>query len=417
MNMQEYNISTNNFEQCIKCTVCTVYCPVVPVNPNYPGPTQAGPDGERLRLKRGDFFDESLKYCLNCKRCEVACPSNVKIGDIIQLARIKYSKHKPSLRDMMLANTDLVGTLSTKVAPIVNATLGLKPVKLAMDATLKIDHHRTFPKYASQTFESWFKKHAAAKQDAFAHHVSFFHGCYINYNYPQLGKDVVAVMNALGYGVHLLEKEKCCGVALISNGLIDQARNHAKVNVESFRRSVLEEDRPVIAASSTCTFTVRDEYPHLLGVDNSDVRDSIELVPRFIYRLIDEGKVKLKFRDDVHLSVAYHTPCHMQKLGWAIYSTDLIRMIPGVKLTILDSQCCGIAGTYGFKKENYGTSQGIGASLFRQIEEVGADYVATDCETCKWQIEMSTPAKVMHPISLLARSLDLEATARLNGKA
>lgn len=91
-NLQDKNISANNFEQCIKCTVCTVYCPVVPVNPNYPGPKQAGPDGERLRLKRGEFFDEALKYCLNCKRCEVACPSNVKIGDIIQSARIKYSK-------------------------------------------------------------------------------------------------------------------------------------------------------------------------------------------------------------------------------------------------------------------------------------------------------------------------------------
>ena len=98
MNMQQNNISENNFEQCIKCTVCTVYCPVIPVNPEYPGPKQAGPDEERLRLKRGEYFDEALKYCLNCKRCEVACPSNVKIGDIIQLARIKYSKKKPALR-------------------------------------------------------------------------------------------------------------------------------------------------------------------------------------------------------------------------------------------------------------------------------------------------------------------------------
>ena len=89
MNLQQYNLSENNFEQCIKCTVCTVYCPVIPVNPKYPGPKQAGPDGERFRLKASDYFDPSLKYCLNCKRCEVACPSGVRIGDIIQAARIK----------------------------------------------------------------------------------------------------------------------------------------------------------------------------------------------------------------------------------------------------------------------------------------------------------------------------------------
>ena len=57
---------------------------------------------------------------------------------------------------------------------------------------------------------------------------------------------------------------------------------------------------------------------------------------------------------------------------------------------MLDSQCCGIAGTYGFKKENYETSQAIGSPLFRQIEESGIDLVISDCETCKWQIEMST---------------------------
>lgn len=414
MNLQQYNISENNFEQCIKCTVCTVYCPVVPVNPNYPGPKHAGPDGERLRLKDPEFFDKSLKYCLNCKRCEVACPSGVRIGDIIQSARIKYSHSKPKLRDMMLANTDIVGTLSTPFAPIVNFALGLKPVKLAMDAVLKIDHHRTFPKYASQTFESWYRKNAQASQDQYKHHVSFFHGCYANYNYPQLGRDLVAVMNAVGYGVHLLTKEKCCGVALISNGLIGQATSQGKHNIDAIRESVVYKGMPVIGTSSTCTFTLRDEYPHLLHIDNSDVRDSIELATRFLFRLLDQEKIKLVFKKDYKKRIAYHTPCHMQKLGWEVYSTSLIRMIPGVDFVMLDSQCCGIAGTYGFKKENYQTSQGIGSSLFKQIEDAHVDYVATDCETCKWQIEMSTPAKVMHPISILAEALDLEATQKLN---
>lgn len=411
---QLHTLSDNNFEQCTKCTVCTVYCPVTPVNPLYPGPKQAGPDGERYRLKQPDFYSEALKYCLNCKRCEVACPSNVKIGDIIQLARIKYSTHSPKLRDRMLANTDFMGTVATAVAPIVNFTLGMKPVKLIMDATLKIDAHRAFPKYASQTFESWYRKHAAGEQKQYDKQISFFHGCYINYNYPQLGKDFVHVLNALGYGVDMLEKEKCCGVALISNGLIDQARKQAEVNMASVRKSVAE-GRPVVGCSSTCVFTMRDEYPHLLGVDNADVRDHIDLATRFICRLVEEGKVKLVFRSDLPTQrVAYHTPCHMEKLGWAYYSISLLKMIPHVALTVLDSQCCGIAGTYGFKKENYETSQGIGANLFKQILEANPDVVATDCETCKWQIEMSTPAHVKHPVSILAEALDLEATKAAN---
>ena len=405
MNLQQHNISDNNFEQCIKCTICTVYCPVAAVNPNYPGPKLAGPDGERLRLKKFNFYDESLKYCINCKRCEVACPSNVKIGDIIQAARIKYSKKQPKLRDYILANTDLVGTLSTPFAPIVNTTLGLKPVKAILDGVMKIDHRRTFPKYAFGTFESWYKK-VAEKQAAYPSQVSYFHGCYVNYNNPQLGKDLIKVMNAFSIGVQLLEKEKCCGVALISNGLIKQAQKQARTNINSIRKSVLEKKMPVIATSSTCTFTIRDEYPHLLDIDNADVREDVELATRYIYRLLSQKKTKLNFKTGQKIKVAYHTPCHMEKLGWAYYSIELLKLIPNIELTILDSQCCGIAGTYGFKKENYKTSQDIGEPLFKQIEALDIDYVVTDCETCKWQIEMSTSKRCEHPISILANALE-----------
>lgn len=410
---EPFNISDNNFEQCVKCTVCTVYCPVLEVNPDYPGPKQSGPDGERLRLKDPNFFDESLKLCLNCKRCEVACPHGVKIGDIIQMARIKHSKKKPKVRDMILANTDIVGTLASTFAPLVNPIIALKPVRRVMDGVLKIDHHRIFPKYSGMRFETWYHKHAEKKQADFKKHISYFHGCYVNYNYPQLGKDLIKIMNAAGYGVHLLEKEKCCGVALISNGLIKQATKQAKHNVEAFKKSILEQNMPVISTSSTCIFTIRDEYPHLLGVKNEEIRDQSELATRFLFRLIDSGKLKLVFKDSYKKRIAYHTPCHMEKLGWSIYSTALLRMIPSIDFLSLESRCCGIAGTYGFKKENYETSQAVGQQLFNSIENSNIDFVATDCETCKWQIEMSTTKKVEHPISILAQALDVEATRKL----
>ena len=403
----------NNFEQCIKCTICTVYCPVTPVRPEYPGPKQAGPDGERLRLKNKYFFDEALKYCLNCKRCDVACPSGVKISDIIQEARIEFSTHGPKLRDRMLASTDFMGTLASPFAPIVNATLPLKPVKAILDGVLGIDHRRTFPKYSGTKFESWFKKNAAGKQAAFKNQIAYFHGCYVNYNYPQLGKDFVTVMNALGYGVNLLDGEKCCGVAMIVNGLTEGAKKHAKHNVKVLQMAV-DKDMKVLTTSSTCVLTMRDEYKDLLKIDNSGVRDSLLLATKFIYSLIDSGKVKLAFKKDYKARIAYHTPCHLEKLGWGIFSTSLLKMIPGVEFTMLDSNCCGISGTYGFKKENYEVSQAIGKPLFDQIGRVAPDFVACDCETCKWQIEMSTGFTVKNPISVLAEALDLEATTKLN---
>jgi glycerol-3-phosphate dehydrogenase subunit C len=203
---------------------------------------------------------------------------------------------------------------------------------------------------------------------------------------------------------------------MISNGLWNSARRHAEHNVKAFTKAV-DAGMPVVGASSTCMFTMRDEYPDVLDVVNSAVRDSLTMVEKFIFELIDSGKVKLVFKEDYRARIAYHVPCHMEKLGWGLFTKALVGMIPGVALTVLDSNCCGMAGTYGFKKENYEYSQEIGRPLFEQIKSLAPDYVCCECETCKWQIEMSTGYTVLNPIVILAEALDLEATAAANGVA
>ena len=191
---------------------------------------------------------------------------------------------------------------------------------------------------------------------------------------------------------------------MIANGMSSQAARNAAVNLGALRKAT-GRGLPVIATSSTCTFTIRDEYPALLGLDNGDVRENLLLATRFILERIDEG-AHLRFKPDFHLKIAYHVPCHLEKLGWGIFSERLLRMIPGVECTLLDSACCGMAGTYGFKKEYYAYSQEIGRPLFEQIRREAPDAVACDCETCKWQIEMSTGYPVLHPVSILAAALE-----------
>ena len=344
--MQEKNISAHNFEQCQKCAICTTVCPILANNELYPGPKQAGPDGERYRLKNPIFYQDTLKYCLNCKRCEVACPSGVEIGDIIQSAKLEMGKRHHVLRDTMLASTDLMGSVATPIAPLVNATLALKPVKAVMDAVIGVHKGRTLPKYSHVTFEKWFRKNAAH-------------------------------------------------------------------NIGVFSKAVAKGNK-VLTVSTSCTLTIRDEYPHLLGVDNSEVRDNIQLVEKFLYQQLSSGRIKLVWKEGYKARAAYHAPCHQEKLGWANFTIELLRMIPGLELTVLDSHCCGIAGTYGFKKENYEVSQKVGKPLFDNIAAVNPDFVACECETCKWQIEMSSGYEVKNPVSILAEALDLEATAKAN---
>ena len=411
--MQEKNISTFDFEQCMKCSICDSACPMKASNPLYPGPKQAGPDGERYRLKSPEFFDYALKYCLNCKRCEVACPSGVKVADLIAAAKLKYGKSTRPIRDFSLASTDLVGSIASPFAPIVNPLLASKPVSGVMDALMGVDKRRTFPKYSRCKFEDWFRKEAPS-QEGFTRRVSYFHGCYVNYNFPQLGKDFVELMNACGYGVRLLDGEKCCGVALLAGGFKEKAGRNAKANLECARRAVASGSEAVLATSSSCIFTMRDEYPNLLGIANEDILDSLKLATGFLFDKVESGEVRLAFKEGLKMHYAYHTACHMQRLGWYPYSIGLLKMVPGLELDILPQECCGIAGTFGFKKENYDYSQAIGSKLFASIRESGASAVVTDCETCKWQIEMSAGVPVVNPISLLVECLDIRKTKELN---
>ncbi|MBR3076031.1 MAG: anaerobic glycerol-3-phosphate dehydrogenase subunit C [Bacteroidales bacterium] len=411
--MQETNISAKNFEQCQKCSLCETVCPVMANNPKYAGPKRSGPDGERYRLKNGIFFEDSLKYCLNCKRCEVACPSGVRIADLIQQARIDYGRKAPKLRDLMLASTDQVGPLASAFAPIANPILALSPVKTLMDITLGVDKRRSLPKYSPETFVHWYKKNAADKQDRFSKQISYFHGCYANYNFPRLAQDFVAVMNAFGYGVRLLDRERCCGVAKIANGMIPAAVRDARINMEAFRESV-KAGRDIVTVSTTCTLTLIEEYPELLKVDNADVKDHIFLVEQLLYKGIASGALKPVWKEGWKARAAYHCPCHQERLGWGIFTTELLKMIPGMELVELESNCCGIAGTYGFKKENFKVSQMIGRPLFENIAAVAPEFVACECETCKWQIEMSTGVPVKNPVSILADALDLAKTAEAN---
>ncbi len=393
------------FDQCIKCTVCTVYCPVAKANPDFPGPKQCGPDGERLRIKSPEFYDDMLKHCTNCKRCETACPSGVRIGDIIAVARGKFGKRpmNPKLvRDYVLSHTDLFGSLATPLAPIVNAATKLPLVKKIMHKTIGVHEHKSLPKYSHGTFRNWFKNNVS-DQSIYPRAVSYFHGCYVNYNHPQLGKDFIRVMNAMNIGVRLLEKEKCCGVAMIANGFHDKAKKNAEFNVVHLKQAIEQNSIALLSTSSTCSFTLQEEYPHVLGVDNERVVDKIKYVTRFLLKEFMSGN--LPVMKPLNKKIVYHTPCHLERSGGTVFTIEMLRMIPGLEVVVLDSECCGLAGTYGFKEENYDVSMKIGDDLFSKIRRSNADYAITDCETCKWQIEENTQLECIHPVSLLAEAL------------
>ena len=402
-----HQFENTSFDHCLKCTICTAYCPVARVTHLYPGPKQSGPDAERLRIKNPGLVDESLIYCLNCKRCELVCPHGVQVASIIAAAKTRYVKHHfftlRVLRNWVVARTDFLGFWGTHFTFLINTVMAFPPVRIGMQMVLAIPRQRKFPTYQPVSFQRWFAKHLALGQKKFTKHVVYFHGCAVNYQEHGLGKDMVKVLNAFGYGV-ILSKEKCCGVPLIANGYVGSARKNARHNIAALTNAMREPGMNIVSASSSCSYAIRNEYDEFLGLDNSAIKENISYITRFLYEEIDRGNMPaLK---PVRLKIAYHAPCHLERAGGTIFTVDLLKRIPGLEAHFMHSECCGISGTYGFKTENYKISQAIGAELFARIRAIDPDYVVTDCETCKWQIEMSTKYKVLHPITLLAMSLE-----------
>ena len=390
-----------SFDHCIKCTVCTIYCPVSQATHLFPGPKQSGPDSERLRIKNPELVDASLKYCTNCKRCEIACPSDVKIAEIIQNAKWNYLKinwFRP--RDWFMSRTDFVGGIATRLSLLTNFVLKLRVVRVFMYLILRIPYRRTFPSYESSAFERVFRKEIAPAQKDYEKRVVYFHGCFVNYNNHALGRDFVKVMNAMNYGVEIM-KEKCCGVPLIANGYIEKARKNAVYNINSLQSA--EEGKRIVTTSSSCAFALKYEYSSFLELDNSKILERTDHATRFISEEFISGNIPKMKR--LGIRAAYHSPCHLERMGGVMHTLNVLRMIPGLDLVVLNSECCGIAGTYGFKNENYAISQGVGSRLFAMIDHADPEFVITDCETCKMQIEMNTNYKVLHPVTVIAMAL------------
>ncbi len=395
------DLENTSFDCCLKCTICTAYCPVARATSLYPGPKYSGPDSERLRIKSPLLADQSLAFCNNCKRCETVCPSGVRITDFIYRAKNTRLEKKHKVRDYFLTHPDTIGRPATRMAPLINRFLNLKLTKLLLSVFFNIARDMPLPVFDRGTFAAAYKKQAR-QQLAFPRKATYFHGCYVNYYDHALGKDVIFVLNAMGIGV-LAPRQKCCGVPLIAAGNFSKVRKNAEYNIDRLRRTVKDADMKIVFSSSSCAMTVKHDYPRLLSMDTATIDDRLEFITRFLHREFKNNNIPPMGR--VNLTAAYHSPCHLDRTGGVIHTIAVLKAIPGLRLVLLHSECCGIAGTYGFKKENEAVSRAIGSRLFEQIKEVNPDIVITDCETCKWQIETNTGYRVRHPVSVLAEAI------------
>ena len=140
------------------------------------------------------------------------------------------------------------------------------------------------------------------------------------------------VLNAMNIGV-LTVPEKCCGVPLIANGYVKKARKNAIYNLNSLSAQLKDSDIKIVTTSSSCNLALKHEYPNLLELDNSSIVNHLNFITRFIFTEFVNGNVpRMK---PVSLRAAYHSPCHLERMGGVVYTINLLKLIPGLDLTYI----------------------------------------------------------------------------------
>lgn len=397
-------ITRASLDNCVKCTICETQCPVAAVTPLFPGPKYVGPQAERFR--HGESVDHSLDYCSGCGICTMVCPQGVKIAELNSQARaVMKADHMP-LRDQLISRTTIMGAAMTPVAPIANAALKVKPLRKLVQAVIGIDADAPMPVAAGRTFEGWWAKRPPRATPAPKGPIVFFHGCAGEFFEVETSIKTVEVLERVGFEV-IVPKQGCCGLAQQSNGLFDSATKAVLKLCDDLRSAGKE--LTIVSSSGSCTGMLKHEAHEIMGVDDArlaDVGTRIRDVMELLLELHRAGELPTDFRR-IDRTVPYHAPCQLKSQGMGYPAIEVLELIPGVRVEESGQNCCGIAGTYGLKKEKYAIAQAVGKPLFDKIKQSGSDLALCDTETCRWQIRKGTGVQVEHPIWLLHEAYGL----------
>ncbi|MCH2669459.1 MAG: FAD-binding oxidoreductase, partial [Gammaproteobacteria bacterium] len=258
-------------------------------------------------------------------------------------------------------------------------------------------------------FSSWFKSRPRRRNASVRGRIVYYNDTFTEFMHPEVGQAAVRLLEALGYEVIIVNQKSCCGRPAISKGQLDLAYKWAADNVSALLPYV-HEGLKIVGTEPSCLLTLRDEYPDLLKSDEAiKVANSAFMVDELIEQMVlnEQGFADI-FRDDLNLKLQVHGHCHQKAIVGTKPTIAVLNAVPGYAAELIDSPCCGMAGTFGFESEHYEASKAMGSfKLFPAIEaEDKTDWgVAVSGISCRQQIDHFTTKKTKHVVEYLAEAL------------
>ena len=394
------------FDICNGCRRCYNLCPSF--NDLFVRLDKESVDGEAGKLDSGDLRSVT-DLCYQCKLCFNHCPYTPPHRWEVDFPRlmlrskvVQVKRDGQSLQDRFLGRADLIGRLGVLFAPLANWAMGNSLNRWIMEKLFGIHRERILPKYASETFRSWFDKratHGAAKK------VALFYTCSVNYNEPETGKACVKVLEKNGIEV-VCPEQRCCGMPYLDGGDIEATRKSARANIDSLY-ALVKEGYDVVVPGPTCSYMLKKEYPILLNdAETQNVAARTFDICEYLMALHVEGKLDTRFVSGAG-RVAYQIPCHLRAQNIGYKSRDLMELIPNTKVRLIE-KCSAIDGTWGLKRQYFDLSLKVAEPLIKEIRDSQAELTVSDCPLAALQIEQGLKRKTLHPVRVLTRAYGLD---------
>jgi Fe-S oxidoreductase len=372
-------------------------------------------------VAKSDYM-KVVDQCYLCDLCYMTkCPYtpphewNLDFPHLMLRAKaVKFKIGEVSTRDKVLSDTDGLGMFAgiPIVTQTVNAVNKTKPMRALVENVLGVDKDAWLPEFATTKFRSnaaKSKQHPVKDGTKTPGKVAIYSTCYVNYNEPGIGHDLLAILEHNEIPYVMVEKEACCGMPKLEQGDLEGVAEKKAINIPQLAK-LAKEGYAILTPVPSCTLMYKQELP-LMFPDCADTQavkaamwDPFEY---FVARNRD-GLLKTEFNHALG-NVSYHIPCHSRVQNVGRKTADMLQMIPDTKINVVE-RCSGHAGTYGVKKEYHQMSLKIGKPVFKAMASEAPDYISSDCQLAGHHIEQGMevnglkPAEMAHPLSLLRKA-------------
>ena len=345
---------------------------------------------------------EIFDLCLSCKACASECPSNVDIATLKAEFLYQYQETNGySFRSKLFANNVKYNKLGSIAPALTNAILNTPFAKAAMG----VAQQRSVPKLAPKTLKKWVQKQA---QTSHAKTVYFFCDEFTNFYDVEIGKDAFYLFDKLGYNLKLIAHEES-GRSFISKGFLKQAKAICNLNVAIFK-DLINEETPLIGIEPSAILTFRDEYIRLADdpVSAEKIAENAFTFEEFLAKEFEKGAIDTDVFTSATKRLKIHGHCHQKALSGTHSSFQILNIPKNYSVTIMNTGCCGMAGSFGYEKEHYAISMQVGEdTLFPKVRNTPLDTEIVAAGTsCRHQIYDGTKRLAKHPISILKEALN-----------